>query len=94
MKIYLAGPMRGYPEFNYPAFHTEAKKLRDLGHFVFNPAEASLGDSNIRQCMAVDTAWICNVAEAVALMPGWEKSKGACAEKALADCIGLEIIHL
>lgn len=39
MKIYLAGPMRGYQDFNFPAFHAAAKKLRAEGHTVFNPAE-------------------------------------------------------
>lgn len=39
MKIYLAGPMRSIPEFNFPAFHAVAAKLRADGHHVFNPAE-------------------------------------------------------
>lgn len=40
MKIYVAGPMRGYKDFNFPAFYDAAAWLRAKGHTVFNPAES------------------------------------------------------
>lgn len=31
MKIYIAGPMSGFPEFNYPTFHAVASALELTG---------------------------------------------------------------
>lgn len=48
MKLYLAGPMRGYEKFNFPAFDFAAAKLRAQGFEVFSPAEndrQKLGDA-------------------------------------------------
>jgi len=42
MKVYIAGPMRNFPEFNFPAFHAAAAKLRAEGHTVFSPAERDI----------------------------------------------------
>jgi hypothetical protein len=113
MRIYLAGPMRGYPNFNFPAFDFAAEKLRAEGHEVFSPAERDreaygpevennpTGDESkappgctINDCLLADTAWICQHAQAIALLPGWEKSTGANAELALAKALGLTMTVL
>lgn len=38
-KIYVAGPMRKRPLYNFPAFDQAAKELRAAGWTVFSPAE-------------------------------------------------------
>lgn len=114
MKIYLAGPMRGIPEFNFPAFHTATARLRALGHFVFCPAERDIektgvdisrgneaGDNavaeaehgfNLREALKDDLEFICLHADAIALLPGWENSKGANAERATAIALNLLVL--
>ena len=103
MKLYLAGPMRGYPELNSPAFHAAAKLLREAGYEVFSPAEKGLekhAEANQeslafrRMVFKLDTEWICNHADGVALLPEWLKSKGAIAEDALARAIGLPSVSV
>jgi hypothetical protein len=39
MRFYIAGPMTGIPEFNFPLFNQVASFLHSRGHTCFNPAE-------------------------------------------------------
>jgi hypothetical protein len=39
LKLYIAGPMSGFPQFNYPAFNATAEAVRAMGHEAMNPAE-------------------------------------------------------
>lgn len=105
MRIYLAGPMSGLEDFNFPAFFEAEKFLKEQGYDeVFNPARADLdkyGDletinkeANYRDCLRVDLNWILDNADAIAVLPGWENSKGVKAELALAKALGLFEIYL
>jgi len=41
-RVYVAGPMQGKPEFNFPTFNAVAWALREQGHIIFNPAERDI----------------------------------------------------
>jgi hypothetical protein len=89
-RIYLAGPMTGLPEYNYPAFHAEAARLRALGYHVENPAENPEQDSweaYMRQ--AIRQMLTCEI---VAFLFGWAESRGALLERYIAQQVGLAVI--
>lgn len=46
--VYVAGPMRGLPAFNYPAFNSAAADLRARGFTVFNPAENDQATQDVK----------------------------------------------
>lgn len=96
MILYLAGPMRGYPDDNYPAFADARESLRNQGHEVFCPAEETEDLTRIRgerpelrELIGIDLHWICSRADGVVVLPGSEKSLGVTAEVATAMAIGI-----
>lgn len=42
MKIYIAGPMRGYANFNFQSFYDAEEWLTSKGYEVFNPARVDV----------------------------------------------------
>lgn len=95
-KLYVAGPMRGYPEHNFPAFNRATERFRAAGWYVCSPVEigeAAFGNGNPNvsggEYLRADVREICDCS-AIALLPGWEASTGARAEVALCISIGLD----
>jgi hypothetical protein len=91
-RIYIAGPMTGLPEYNFPAFNAAAERLRGDGWHVENPAEhGHVAGAEWSDYLRWDLSRVVTVA-AVYLLPGWPQSKGATLEVTVARALGLAII--
>jgi len=84
-RIYIAGPMTGVPEHNFPAFRAAAEKLTEAGWDVVNPAENFDGRTDLPRpaYMRLDIALLLQC-DAIALLAGWERSRGAALEFMIA----------
>jgi len=91
--IYIAGPMTGLPEHNFPAFHAAADRLRQAGWDVVNPAENFGGRTDLprEDCLRADVALLVDC-DAVAVLGGWEDSRGAKLEYLLARELGMPVL--
>lgn len=89
-RIYIAGPMTGMPEHNFPAFHAAAERFRRAGWDVANPAENFHGRTDLPRSayLRADVALLAQC-DAIALLPGWDRSGGATLEAVIAAEIGL-----
>ena len=80
MKIYVCGPMTGHKDLNFPLFNAVTAELRAHGHEVVNPVEINSDPAaGWNACMRADIAQLVTC-EAIAVLPGWTTSKGACLE--------------
>lgn len=93
MRVYTAGPMTGLPDYNFPAFHEAARRIRAEGHEVHNPAESFDGATDLPRetYMRFDIGLILD-SDAVAVLPRWQRSKGARLEVAVAVAIGIPVL--
>lgn len=91
-KIYIAGPMTGHPELNFPAFHAAAADYRARGAFVINPAEINADPTaEWADCMRADIAALVTC-DTIVLLDGYEKSKGATLELTIAQALGMTVV--
>ena len=88
--------MTGIEEYNYPAFITAGKQLEQFGYHVFNPAHND--ELHDGERFSQDYTWYMRQdfymilrANGIALLPGWENSKGAAKEIQLAQWLELDI---
>ena len=101
---YIAGPMRGYPENNYPAFMEAKRKLEQSNTCceIINPAELdkmlgviesnidSMTTEEIRRILTADFKHLMKC-DYIYMLRNWEMSPGARAEHAIATAFKMYI---
>lgn len=102
MRVYICGPMRNLPLYNFPAFDEAANRGRAIGLEIVSPADLdrSLGFDEYRdepspadlRVMIIRDVVEASKCDAIALLPGWERSSGAAVELALANFLDLLVL--
>lgn len=97
-------PNFNFPAFNeatawlrargHEVFNPAERDVKLHGRDAFRVADGDEGKVegfSLRDALHDDTAWITKNADAIALLPGWQDSKGANAEAALGFALGLRV---
>lgn len=95
MKIYISGPITGIDEYeSLRAFNDAADKLARAGLTPVNPRRISGWGLTWETYMQIaQTILYSGEIDAVLMLKGWEKSKGATIEKTWAEANGIQIIY-
>lgn len=96
MRLYIAGPMAGYPDANRENFLWAEDALTKAGYEIVSPRLVNeacmlpMGDERWLHCMKQDIRMIVEC-DGVAVLHGHEMSKGACVETFLARALNMEV---
>ena len=99
-RIFIAGPMRGYENYNFKKFDYTEELLKRLGFDVVNPARISrkFKEKDVNSDIAVYNKMVdmqqeaektCN---AILLLDGWQWSEGARLEVKTAASLDMQFL--
>ena len=99
--VYIAGPMRGYPCYNFKNFFYWQVFWEKSGYLVINPAEIDckralysewhFTEDQYDEILAEDIEILLANADFVFMLDGWDGSVGAKREKAAAEAAGIPV---
>lgn len=111
MKVYIAGPMTGFPAYNHKAFYDARAEWMGRGWEVETPFDANsrvwerhfgrpfdayndtcdYGDPILKEMFAEDVKVLLS-SDVMAVLDGWENSKGATLEYQIASQFGIPVV--
>lgn len=101
--VYIAGPMRGRECYNFEEFFVTARRVRNAGFGVINPAQIDTErmfdgwqytDDKYPDVLMQDLHEIKDNVFCIVLLDGWEYSPGAKTEVAYAKAIGIPVVEV
>jgi hypothetical protein len=91
MKIYISGPISNVPDGNFEAFKEAEKTITKKGHTAINPhTVCSRITGSWADYMRADIKAMMD-ADAILMLPDWDKSRGAALEMQLAMQLNIHI---
>jgi hypothetical protein len=104
LHLYVSGPMRGLPQYNFPAFDEAEQRLAMEGHTVVSPAaldrevgfdpDTTFTVEDFYAAMRRDIGVLLGHAEqapgqfGIVLLPGWQGSEGVRIERTVNAAVG------
>lgn len=90
-RLYVAGPMSGYQESNYPAFNEASRLLGEVGFETVNPATAVVGnEAHYVDFIREDLRMMLDC-HGVAVLDSWWESTGARNEVNVAGILKMPV---
>ena len=92
LTLYIAGPMTGLLDYNRPAFFHADGRLRNAGYLTLNPARHEPDDDlDWTDYVRAGLSDVLRV-DGIAVLPGWECSRGARLEVDVAHALRLPVL--
>lgn len=91
--IYIAGPMTGYENFNFQAFDSAELELVAACWNVENPTKHGIVEGATWEDYMLSCLGQISKCGSMFMLKGWENSRGAIIEHALATTLSLDIYY-